>query len=271
MTLMSRDPTLFSRLSLGGSEDREDGLDDHDQNCHQILKQSFPLLSTDGQQNVSHQMCNSLSEFKHPGRFGACGSSSGRKKRCKPHELTSPLTLRDINQRIVNFVQDLTISNVELKFNFVSRALCKTIASLAQVYNLECLIEQKRLLPVASPRLRKTCLTRMASKEEIEPILRKHGREYSGLILNNYSKQQETGSKSMVHSPLCESHSKAPVPIQVVVGTGAQPLDNSNVGNRMLQGMGWRPGTGLGPECDGIRTPVPAYLRTKRVGLGFNL
>uniref|UniRef100_A0A8C3K5L9 RNA binding motif protein 5 n=1 Tax=Calidris pygmaea TaxID=425635 RepID=A0A8C3K5L9_9CHAR len=33
-------------------------------------------------------------------------------------------------------------------------------------------------------------------------------------------------------------------------------LDNSNIGNKMLQAMGWREGSGLGRKCQGITAPI---------------
>uniref|UniRef100_A0A8B9RHZ0 G-patch domain containing 2 n=1 Tax=Astyanax mexicanus TaxID=7994 RepID=A0A8B9RHZ0_ASTMX len=55
-----------------------------------------------------------------------------------------------------------------------------------------------------------------------------------------------------------------------VVGEGASPIPESNVGNRMLQSMGWNPGMGLGPEGRGITEPLRATQRPKGAGLGFN-
>lgn len=55
-----------------------------------------------------------------------------------------------------------------------------------------------------------------------------------------------------------------------VVGEGAAPLPESNVGNRMLQSMGWTPGSGLGPDGRGITEPIRASQRPKGAGLGFN-
>ncbi|XP_024912760.1 G patch domain-containing protein 2 isoform X2 [Cynoglossus semilaevis] len=55
-----------------------------------------------------------------------------------------------------------------------------------------------------------------------------------------------------------------------VVGENAPPIPDSNLGNRMLQGMGWNPGMGLGPEGRGITEPVRATQRPKGAGLGFN-
>ncbi|XP_017291468.2 G patch domain-containing protein 2 isoform X2 [Kryptolebias marmoratus] len=55
-----------------------------------------------------------------------------------------------------------------------------------------------------------------------------------------------------------------------VVGENAPPIPDSNMGNRMLQSMGWSPGMGLGPEGRGITEPIRATQRPKGAGLGFN-
>ncbi|XP_061559735.1 G patch domain-containing protein 2 [Phycodurus eques] len=55
-----------------------------------------------------------------------------------------------------------------------------------------------------------------------------------------------------------------------VVGENVPPIPDSNVGNRMLQSMGWTPGVGLGPEGRGITEPIRAQQRPKGAGLGFN-
>ncbi|KAM9778524.1 G patch domain-containing protein 2 isoform X1 [Syngnathus typhle] len=54
------------------------------------------------------------------------------------------------------------------------------------------------------------------------------------------------------------------------VGENAPPIPDSNLGNRMLQSMGWIPGVGLGPDGRGITEPVRALQRPKGTGLGFN-
>ncbi|XP_055966803.1 G patch domain-containing protein 2 isoform X2 [Sorex fumeus] len=56
-----------------------------------------------------------------------------------------------------------------------------------------------------------------------------------------------------------------------LVGENAQPILESNIGNRMLQNMGWTPGTGLGRDGKGIAEPIQALQRPKGVGLGFPL
>ncbi|CAJ1051013.1 RNA-binding protein 5-like isoform X1 [Xyrichtys novacula] len=45
-------------------------------------------------------------------------------------------------------------------------------------------------------------------------------------------------------------------------------LTSDNIGNKMLQAMGWQQGKGLGRHQQGITTPIAASLRTKGTGLG---
>ncbi|KAF7659436.1 hypothetical protein LDENG_00297990 [Lucifuga dentata] len=46
-------------------------------------------------------------------------------------------------------------------------------------------------------------------------------------------------------------------------------LKDDNIGNKMLQAMGWQEGKGLGRHQQGITTPISASLRTKGTGLGI--
>lgn len=54
------------------------------------------------------------------------------------------------------------------------------------------------------------------------------------------------------------------------IGADADPIPESNIGNRMLQSMGWSPGEGLGANGMGIKTPITACLRPHRQGFGCN-
>ncbi|XP_040841614.1 G patch domain-containing protein 2 isoform X2 [Ochotona curzoniae] len=56
-----------------------------------------------------------------------------------------------------------------------------------------------------------------------------------------------------------------------IVGENAQPILENNIGNRMLQNMGWTPGSGLGRDGKGISEPIQAMQRPKGLGLGFSL
>ena len=56
----------------------------------------------------------------------------------------------------------------------------------------------------------------------------------------------------------------------VVVGADAKPLNDSNIGHRMLQRMGWEPGRALGVVENGRTEPVEAVKRPRQQGLGFS-
>ncbi|XP_029287520.1 RNA-binding protein 5-like isoform X2 [Cottoperca gobio] len=46
-------------------------------------------------------------------------------------------------------------------------------------------------------------------------------------------------------------------------------LTSDNIGNKMMQAMGWQEGKGLGRHQQGITAPISASLRTKGAGLGI--
>ena len=52
------------------------------------------------------------------------------------------------------------------------------------------------------------------------------------------------------------------------VGGDADPIPDHNLGNRMLQSMGWSPGMGLGTDGSGILSPIIAFRRSGRKGFG---
>ncbi|CAD5228317.1 unnamed protein product [Bursaphelenchus xylophilus] len=47
-----------------------------------------------------------------------------------------------------------------------------------------------------------------------------------------------------------------------------RPLDETNIGNKLLKNMGWQEGTGLGKAQQGIVNPIAAEQRVQGVGLG---
>ena len=265
-----------SNLPCWWDKDESSSSED-DEKFTQILTDSFPLMSKTGQAKFQHQLDDTLPEFKHPARFGILGKGGRKKRSSKPTPSSGSLTLNEVSQKISSFVQNERES--ELQFVLVSRALCRTVSCLARVYNLECVIEQKRRLPVASPLLRKTLLTRVATRQEIEPILRNHGRESPTMLLREGSSSvRETASVTPVNrGATCLAKSRS-LTLQegrglgcesAVVGGRASPLNETNVGNRMLQGMGWSPGMGLGPNGMGIKDPILAYIHPRHVGLGY--
>ena len=254
--------------NLPGWWDKEDSSSSEDEKFTQILTGTFPLMSKDGRSKFQRQLDNGVpDEFKNPARFGILAKGGRKKRLSKPSPSNSSLTLNEVTQKLTSFVQNER--EMELQFGLVSRALCRTILCLAKVYQLECVIEQKRRLPVANPLLRKTATTRVATRQEIEPILRNHGRESPTMLLKDSCVRDHNAVSASKSRALSGNNHGRQICESTVVGGKAVPLNETNVGNRMLQGMGWSPGMGLGPDGVGIKDPIVAYVRPRRVGLGY--
>ena len=53
------------------------------------------------------------------------------------------------------------------------------------------------------------------------------------------------------------------------VGCSAPPIQEHNLGHKMLQSLGWSPGQGLGRNGSGIINPVQATMKRSKSGLGI--
>ncbi|KAM6927822.1 RNA-binding protein 5-like [Xenentodon cancila] len=60
-----------------------------------------------------------------------------------------------------------------------------------------------------------------------------------------------------------------PTPVVSYEQVTKDGLTSDNIGNKMLQAMGWKEGRGLGRHQQGITAPISASLRTKGTGLGI--
>jgi len=52
------------------------------------------------------------------------------------------------------------------------------------------------------------------------------------------------------------------------VGKTAPRLDDSNVGFRLLETMGWSEGDRIGASTNGLEVPLTAVIKTSKLGLG---
>lgn len=134
--------------------------------------------------------------------------------------------------------------------------------------------------------------SQLAFKARVTKLMAKSGREVRfgrrrlqekipGYTVSNYVEDKQMwNSIQGVYSPPFSSNGnkdtkklrKSP-PLtspEGFVGEEASPIPESNIGNKMLQSMGWKPGSGLGAEGEGIKTPIIAYRRLRRSGLGHS-
>lgn len=95
---------------------------------------------------------------------------------------------------------------------------------------------------------------------ELDKIIEKGNKAITWCSKDNFGKNKGKGSSGG------QNGSTKPVPGSIV-GQNSSPIQDDNVGNQMLQKMGWSPGTGLGRESSGITNPIAAVVKTKRAGL----
>jgi len=207
-------------------------LSDDDKVFQKVLTGSFQHMSTESKKNYKEQV---LTEFKVPSRVRLRDIHSSKQKlkrnTSKSHlHSANPV---DINERIKSFVG--CSSQKELRLPLLTRRVYSIIMKLADLYNLQCSVDGGMQSPVTSLTLSKTPTTKLPSASEVKSLL---------------------SSDSLISVP-------------IVVGGDTPPLSEANIGNKMLQGMGWTPGTGLGPHSNGIVDPVTAIRRPKLSGLGF--
>ncbi|PIK34117.1 putative G patch domain-containing protein 2 [Apostichopus japonicus] len=87
-------------------------------------------------------------------------------------------------------------------------------------------------------------------------------------VASIYSLDLQTNTKAFLNRHEEKTQVTSKLTNEGKVGGSAAPIPESNVGNQMLQNMGWKPGTGLGAKGRGVKEPVQVFIRPKNRGLG---
>ena len=218
------------------NQQQQDNYDSEEMSCSDDEKVFHQVLTGSFQHMSTESKINYkeqvLSEFKVPTRVRIRGIGSTKKKyKHNARAHFNSTNLVDINERIKDFVKHS--SHQELRLPLLTKRTCSVVTKLAALYNLQCSTDGGSQLPVASLILTKMATTKLASASEVKLIL--------------YPDSQP-----------------------VIIGGDVPALSETNIGNKMLQGMGWMPGTGLGPHSNGIVNPIVTIRRPKLSGLGFH-
>lgn len=225
--------TAITIKSRWWENQQHDGYDSEEMSCSDEDKVFHQVLNG----SFKHMSAESKKNYKEQvlsefkvPRMQAIGSIRKKSKHNARGHFNST-NLVDINERIKDFVKHG--SHQELRLPLLTKRACVVVTKLADLYNLQCSMDGGSHLPVASLILIKTATTKLAVTSEVKSIL--------------YPDSQP-----------------------VIIGGDAPALSETNIGNKMLQGMGWTPGTGLGPHANGIVDPIATIMRPKLSGLGFH-
>uniref|UniRef100_A0A914GX55 G-patch domain-containing protein n=1 Tax=Globodera rostochiensis TaxID=31243 RepID=A0A914GX55_GLORO len=80
-------------------------------------------------------------------------------------------------------------------------------------------------------------------------------------------RRDQHGYDPGINSGVQESDASSSIEMTALVKASV-PLDETNIGNKMLKSMGWTEGQGLGRNLQGIRDPIKAEQHVQGIGLG---
>ncbi|XP_006822164.1 G patch domain-containing protein 2-like [Saccoglossus kowalevskii] len=212
-----------------------------DPHFESILNGVFPLMSRSCQRGYHNTRLSRLHGVED-------GSIRKRSRRRVKEKKTSGRMLAAASDRISQFMNDP--HEHELWMHPMKKRQRDQLGHLASLYALDIHSED--------------------SHRKSRPVLVKNrnSRPANEIALKSYI-ARASGVQGSAHHHSMEAKRRRKTPMGFV-GENAAPIPESNIGNRILQNMGWTPGTGLGSEGTGIQEPVLAYMRPKGRGLGHN-
>ncbi|ORZ26091.1 hypothetical protein BCR42DRAFT_19537 [Absidia repens] len=193
----------------------------------------------------------------------------------KDQEDAESISILKIDSRIQEFINDDQLDSYQ--FAPMSRNCRKQLHLLATAYRLKSksvgsgksrapIITKtdKTSIPKNRRQLDRFIAQAQNNMEAQDNILRKHR-------LDSVASSTKGKSKKSINSGKKSQAGGGDLGVSThgsIVALNAAPITGSNVGHRMLAAMGWKEGSGLGSNQEGITDPIEAVIRGKRRGLG---
>lgn len=215
------------------TEETEDEGTSDEKKFRQLLKGSWHHLSDEAKN--AYQLRMQKLRDRIPGREMRAGRRHLGAQRGPSFSI-----LTSANEKLSRFLQDPAQS--ELRLHPMQKSERDQLSHLASLYSLQMMSEGARGLKC--PVLKKTSNTMQAVQIDMDR---------SPSLWTHFKRQRKTPPASVTSEDAVDEPCA---------------IDKSNIGNQILNRMGWTPGTGLGSRGQGITSPVLARMRPKYLGLG---
>ena len=194
------------------------------------------------------------------------GTSAGRSKRSPPlpkgnHYEHEDVNFRQLNRDIKEFVRHEDVGE-EMELEPYPPIIRKFVHELAHMYGLQSKSNGKGVeRHCVLVKCQNTRLPRDIKR--LDRFLDSAQKAAKWAFINPKGEKDKKKTKPKLATPAA-----ARVTPGTIVGAEAAPIEEDNVGNKMLRKLGWSPGQGLGSSKEGRTEPVEAIFRGNRTGLG---
>jgi hypothetical protein len=194
------------------------------------------------------------------------GTSASRSKKYPPlpkgnHYEHEDVNFRQLNRDIKEFVRHEDVGE-EMELEPYPPVIRKFVHELAHVYGLQSKSNGKGVeRHCVLVKCENTRLPR--DLKRLDRFLDSAQKAAKWAFANPKNEKDKKKSKPKIATPAA-----ARVTPGTIVGAEAAPIEEDNVGNKMLRKLGWSPGQGLGSSKEGRTEPVEAVFRGNRTGLG---
>ncbi|ORX46472.1 hypothetical protein DM01DRAFT_1339477 [Hesseltinella vesiculosa] len=286
--------------------DEPDGMDEMDEEAEHIFRKSLqdtldqvPTGLKSGVRNMMYQERKQAKQKARAEKKQRIKEKKLQKKKKSDQQekntkvkgkqsLPDVAQLRKLDSRLVDFIRDEDITS--LHFAPMEKNTRRQLHLLATAYNLKSKSigtgmtrspvvtkTDRTFLPLDRRYIERFIEEAQSTLNTQHRILRKHrmdsDRAFSpqGGHGKKHGKKEKHNNGNGIGNGFGKRRQDQQPPTSLhgaVVGSSAAPIDNSNLGHRMLAALGWSEGQGLGSQNEGITAPIEAVIRDKRRGLG---